>query len=260
MADATAGIVFKPYAEYTRARKLRETLAAKETPNTAPISGIQSAESDSVDEDIESSESLPTTRETFSTRSTEDGATKRGTETKAAGHPVARAMALASAKSLGKFFITSTKGMLIDMPLATAEGLRCMPALWGGEVKDYGTVVDWKSGAAVAGRSFAFGIADGCRDLVTRPVEGAEAGGVWGAVIGAGQGSASLLGKTVGASLGLVAYPGQGIAKSVHSAMHRETKKSVVAARLAEGCWMAMGVSGELREAVLTGYRSSISG
>ena len=81
-------------------------------------------------------------------------------------------MALASSKSLGKFFSSYTKGVLVDMPLATAEGFRSLPRLWGDEVADYGKVTDWKSGAVVAGKSFALGIGHGFRDLALQPAEG----------------------------------------------------------------------------------------
>lgn len=41
--------------------------------------------------------------------------------------------------------------------------------------------------------------------------------------------------KTVSAGVGLVAYPGQGIAKSLHSLMHSSTTKKIVEARRMEG-------------------------
>ena len=74
-------------------------------------------------------------------------------------------MALASGKSLGKFFSAYTKGMLVDCPLAAAEGFHALPRLWGDEVPDYGTVTNVQSGFLVAGKSFALGIGHGFRDL-----------------------------------------------------------------------------------------------
>ena len=48
------------------------------------------------------------------------------------------------------------KGTLVDMPLALAEGLRNTPALYGGEVRDYGPITDWKSGGVVAAKVSSF--------------------------------------------------------------------------------------------------------
>lgn len=45
-----------------------------------------------------------------------------------------------------------TKGALVDVPLALAEGLRNTPKLLGEEVRDHGKVTDWKSGGTVAAK------------------------------------------------------------------------------------------------------------
>ena len=64
----------------------------------------------------------------------------------------AGAIVLASAKSLGKFHGNFFKGLAVDIPYATAEGLRNAPKLYGEEVRDNGPVTDWKSGAVVGGK------------------------------------------------------------------------------------------------------------
>ncbi|KAK5722401.1 hypothetical protein LTR15_005631 [Elasticomyces elasticus] len=85
---------------------------------------------------------------------------------------VASSMALAFGKSYRKFFSSYTNGMLVEMPLAVAEGYRRLPGAWGDEAKDYGTVTDWNSGGVVAGRSFVQGIGDGFRDVLMQPIKG----------------------------------------------------------------------------------------
>lgn len=163
-------------------------------------------------------------------------------------------MALASGKSLGKFLTTYTKGVLVDMPLATTEGFRALPGLWGSETKSYGHVTDWKSGATVAGKTFILGMRDGVRDLAQQPVAGAREEGAWGAVKGVAKGSGSLLSHTVSAGLGVVAYPGQGICKSLWKVGHGETKRRVGEARRAEGSWVAGGKGVGTRREVVRGY------
>ena len=53
------------------------------------------------------------------------------------------------------------------------------------------------------------------------------------------KGSGSLLTKTVSDRLGLIAYPGQGITKSLWTLTHSETGKKVMVARWIEGSWRA---------------------
>lgn len=43
----------------------------------------------------------------------------------------------------------------------------------------------------------------------------------------------------IAGALGLVAYPGQGLAKSLHSAIHSKTRKQIVKARLNESQYLA---------------------
>ena len=47
---------------------------------------------------------------------------------------------------------TLTKGALVGLPLALAEGLRNTPRLHREQVKDHGKVTDWKSGGVVAAK------------------------------------------------------------------------------------------------------------
>jgi hypothetical protein len=163
-------------------------------------------------------------------------------------------MALASGKSLGKFFSAYTKGVLVEMPLATAEGFHALPRLWGDTVPDYGRVTGVQSGFAVAGKSFFLGMGHGFRDLARQPAEGMEREGAWGAVKGVAKGGASLVSKTVAGSVGLVAYPGLGITKSLWAVTHGETGVVVARAKRVEGEWRAGRVSGRAKRAVLEAY------
>ncbi|KAK5693994.1 hypothetical protein LTR97_009612 [Elasticomyces elasticus] len=130
-----------------------------------------------------------------STRSPNDG------ESVERSQNVASSMALAFGKSYRKFFSSYTNGMLVEMPLAVAEGYRRLPGAWGDEAKDYGTVTDWNSGGVVAGRSFVQGIGDGFRDVLMQPIKGGREEGAWGATKGIAKGTASLLSKTISGSL-----------------------------------------------------------
>lgn len=63
-----------------------------------------------------------------------------------------KAMMAASGKSLGDFYVKGFKGLAVDIPVATADGLKNLPRLYGDEVRDNGSVTDWKSGAMVGGK------------------------------------------------------------------------------------------------------------
>ncbi|KAH6879854.1 hypothetical protein B0T10DRAFT_540540 [Thelonectria olida] len=144
----------------------------------------------------------------------------------------------ASAKSIGLIGPTAAKGMLVDFPLAITEGLRAVPKHFGTEVRSHGPVTDAKSGAVVAGKTFAWGFVDGLSDLVMEPVRGARDEGALGAFRGVGKGAASLAAKSGAGMFGLFAYPSAGIAKSLRSAVHSGTRKAIAKARHGEGQWL----------------------
>ncbi|KAF9871324.1 hypothetical protein CkaCkLH20_11245 [Colletotrichum karsti] len=153
-------------------------------------------------------------------------------------HSMATKVAGASAKSIGMIGPTYVKGTLVDIPLAITEGLRAIPKHFGTEVRNHGPVTNAKSGAVVAGKTFAWGIMDGLSDLVMEPVRGAGKEGALGAFKGAGKGSASLVAKSGAGMFGLFAYPGAGIAKSLRSAVHSGTRKTIAKERHTEGQWL----------------------
>jgi hypothetical protein len=147
-------------------------------------------------------------------------------------------MAGASAKSAGRIGQTAAKGMLVDFPLAITEGLKSVPQLYGGNVRDHGPVTGAKSGMVVAGKTFAWGFIDGLSDVVIQPYRGAKKEGALGAAKGFGKGAMSLVTKSGAGMFGVFAYPSAGISKSLRTAVHSSTRKSIAKERHEEGIWM----------------------
>ncbi|KAJ5753467.1 uncharacterized protein N7511_007620 [Penicillium nucicola] len=144
-----------------------------------------------------------------------------------------------SAKSVGKIIGYYYKGVLVDIPMAVNEGLRAVPRMYGEEVKSYDNITDFKSGAAAARENFTDGMA-GVSEILKQPYKGVQEDGFRGMVKGFVKGPLSMGTKASSAALGLVAYPGQGLAKSIHTAMHGKTRKLVGKARLKEGQHLAV--------------------
>ncbi len=97
--------------------------------------------------------------------------------------------------SVGRLAGHCTRATYVDVPLAITEGLRAVPKLYGGHVRDYGYVTDWKSGFSKAGKHIVFGIADGLFDLCMEPVVGGKKEGTLGVVKGVGKGLVSITTK-----------------------------------------------------------------
>lgn len=239
MGEAVGGIFLKPAQEYRRGRSRSKK---PESRQSSPSKITRTSRTSS------------TTGEGMSLIDRPDANHETLLQNGPRPMAVAGSMALASGKSLGMMVPIFYKAALVDWPLAATEGFRGMPRLWGEEVKDYGKVTDWKSGATVAGKTFALGIGDGFKDLVQLPGEGARKEGTWGAIKGVAKGSGSLLTKTVTGSLGLIAYPGQGITKSIWTLAHGETGKKIMAARRIEGIWRARHAGGTVIEVVEKEY------
>lgn len=142
------------------------------------------------------------------------------------------------ARGFGKAGNTILKGGLVDIPFALAEGLRNAPAMYGDKPRDLGPVTDWKTGGVVAGKGLFFGIYDGISGLVTEPIKGAKQEGALGALKGFGKGLGGIYWKPNAGLAGLLGYTVQGIYKSVYSAIHTGTRKSIAAARREEGAWL----------------------
>ncbi|KAK8224342.1 hypothetical protein HDK77DRAFT_504114 [Phyllosticta capitalensis] len=206
-----------------------------------------------------------------------DSASVRSTETAKPKRPnKSLAMAKASLKSLGKFHGHFFKGTLVDMPSAMADGLLAIPGYVGhtpalpsssssssaaGNSKDIGTpdkkngfaafidgpathapITDWRSGAVAGAKTFAYGMTSGLADFVVQPYRGAKAEGSWGAVKGAGRGIVSGVSKTAAGAIGLVAYPGAGLSKTVREGWYDTRAKLAAERRWEEGAWLVWAV------------------
>lgn len=115
-------------------------------------------------------------------------------------HTGAAAAAGAAGKGLGKMGGGFAKGMLLDLPVAMADGFHAMPMLYGDKKIERGVITDWKSGMAVGGKvrrnysefiegkiaanfrvkSLAVGFIDGFTGIVTAPAKGAAKDGAAG--------------------------------------------------------------------------------
>lgn len=225
----------KPYQEISRGRR---GSSRPSTPRTTSSPSIQRTDSDG---------QVPTAEE-LSRAIEKDPRSGWITTGRAIG---------VGAKGVGKFLGSYYKGVLVDIPLATTEGLRAVPRLYGEDVKDY-DVKDWKSGALAGGRNFAHGMSRGLSDIVRQPYKGSVEDGAKGAIKGFAKGTIGLTTKMSSgkwllpllpvsrgmlidpAALGLVAYPGYGITKSIHAAVRTKTRKNIVNARKREGEHCAM--------------------
>lgn len=248
MVNASLGIFLEPHKVYMRERGRTpspNSVRRTDSSGTKSLTSLPSSRTSSLSDVSKQEEGLQSVTAADVPAPPRDNA-------------IAGSMASASGKSLGRFFSTYTKGFLVDMPMAAAEGFRAVPRLWGDEVEDYGRVTDWKSGATVAGKTFIQGIGDGFRDIAMQPVEGGRKEGAWGAIKGVAKGSSSLVTKTVGGSLGLVAYPGQGIAKSLFSLAHAGTGKKIAAARRVDGAIHAEIANASTRAMIVDHYHGMV--
>ncbi|KAJ7621159.1 putative UDP-glucose,sterol transferase [Roridomyces roridus] len=225
IAEAGADVFLKPYEEYKRG---------------APRS--------------------PSLDESFASRSDDK---REGLSTNAVAGPsgegrsglhTAGAMAAASAQSVGRIITSNVRGVMVDIPLAVTEGFHRMPKLYGEEVRDHGPVKDWKSGAVVAGKTFAYGMTEGMADLFVQPYKGARDEGWLGAAKGFGKGVVGFSAKTSSAAVGLVAYPSQGIYKSLRSVTYEKTRKMITQARKEEGEWLLKREPNVQRSSIVAAY------
>lgn len=156
------------------------------------------------------------------------------------GLQIAGAMALASAGSLGKVFISTSKGILIDIPLAMAEGLHSLPRYYdpSPDERCRAQVTGFQSGLVVAGKSFGSGVYEGVTDVFRYTWNGKKEEGSKGVMKGLGKGLVSFGAKVGGAVVGLVAYPGRGVERSVRSFMRGDVRREIMEARMKEGEWM----------------------
>ncbi|KAJ3471895.1 hypothetical protein MRS44_001994 [Fusarium solani] len=151
---------------------------------------------------------------------------------------VARKAVGTSTKSLGKLAVTSAKGIFVDIPIAVTDGLRAVPNLYGEDVRPRDHITGFRSGAVVAGKNFYHGIFEALTDIAVYTYHGKREENALGAAKGLGKGALSLVTKTTAATIGLVAYPAQGIHRSIRAAVVTSTPKAIEAAMRIEGDWI----------------------
>ncbi|KAJ5153749.1 UDP-glucuronosyl/UDP-glucosyltransferase [Penicillium coprophilum] len=249
MLYSTADMIYHPYKEYKRGRSPNPSsraLQARALPGSSRSREPSSTRISAADEANSQNCRSP---------SVEPGS-ETGPEKKRNGLAVAGSMAGATMKGFGKFTGSYFKGVVVDIPHAAAEGFRQVPRLYGETPKDYGVIQDWKSGAIVGGRNFVDGMSDGFTGLFTQPVDGAKEEGALGAIKGFAKGTIGLATKVPSAGIGLVAYPFQGITKSIESAFRTQTRKSIVNARLKSGFYQTsrMQITDEERHEILQSF------
>lgn len=226
LAGSVTGVFTKPVEEYRNVRQQRarelKRLAAQSPATTSQASYHETGGS----------------THNIGGRISTDSSPARSTKSPYHSHSIVGKMAGASAKSIASFAPTALKGMVADIPLAITEGMKSVPLRYGGLVRDHGPVTNAKSGAVVAGKTFAWGFVDGISDLVVEPYKGAVEGGAMGSVRGVGKGVANLVAKTGAGMFGVLAYPATGISKSLRATVHTKTRKAIIQERHAEGKWM----------------------
>lgn len=169
-------------------------------------------------------------------------------------------MAAASALSLGKFFLTGTRGILVDIPLAAAEGMRAVPRIYT-RVSSRGHVTDVRSGVAVAGRTLGHGVAEGFGDIFVETWRGKREEGAKGVAKGLGKGVVSLGMKTGAGVVGVLAYPGLGVCRSVRAAVRCGVRRAVESARWVEGEWVLGRAEGGVDvDGVLRAWERAVKG
>ncbi|KAL3428524.1 sterol glucosyltransferase [Phlyctema vagabunda] len=114
-----------------------------------------------------------------------------------------------TANSSRKMLASIPKGVIVDIPLNVAKGMRAVPRLYNAEVKEHAKVTNFKSGAVVAGSTFTY--QQGGLEFTT----------------GLGKGLTSFAMKTGAATIGLIAYPSKSMYKSIRSVVMTKTRTSI---------------------------------
>lgn len=127
-----------------------------------------------------------------------------------------------SARDLGKMIGSSAmslvhlhgvfvKGVLADVPVAVAEGLRNTPKLYGETVPDHLPVTDWKSGLSVAGTNFARQMGEGLTDIFVQPTKGLVREGAVGLGKGVAKGTVQIITKPAAGKSCRLSHPGESV-------------------------------------------------
>lgn len=143
-------------------------------------------------------------------------------------------VALVAAGSIGKLIGRPSRGALVDLPLAAVEGMRAVPRIYGDELAAHSKVTDWKSGGAAAWSTFSHGLYEGITDIFVHTYHGKKGQGAVGVAKGLTKGFVGFTAKTGAATVGLIAYPNQGIYRSLRTAVRTGPAKKIEQARWAE--------------------------
>ncbi|KAH8592080.1 hypothetical protein B0O99DRAFT_630414 [Bisporella sp. PMI_857] len=224
MIGSAADIVIKPVKAYRSSTK-NDLANAQSQPGSSAASISSASLSTSRSETSRSVQSLPESQFSSSSKLSTSGA-----------------MALGAAQGVGGFFGSFSKGFLVDMPLAMTEGLRNAPKLYGGTVPEYGNVTDWKSGLLATGKGLTYGIGSGIYGIVGEPIKGVKEEGAIGGLKGAGRGLLGLGTNIASGVMGMAAYPGLGVYKSIQKATKTGTRNRIVDARRSVGRWRWEGL------------------
>ncbi|KAI6914309.1 sterol glucosyltransferase [Hortaea werneckii] len=148
------------------------------------------------------------------------------------------AVATASARGIGRVVATPFKAGLVDIPLAATEGMRAIPRASKDNAYAPGKVTDWKSGSTVAVQNLGHSIYEGCTGIFIKTYRRKQAEGAKGVAKGLSEGLVDFTMKAGSGVIGLVAYPSQGVYRSLHTALHQSTRNQIVVAKRAEGQWL----------------------
>lgn len=238
LTSSLLGTFYKPVQEYQNhhERCKDQSRVSRSSQASLPATGNSSVRS--ISKDSEKGKGAAGTGVDSSNNSTLTGGSTSKQQSEQGGGKLFGRMAGASAKSLGSFAPTALKGMTVDIPLALTEGLRNVPRYYGEEPRDHGPITDISNGFAVAGKGFAWGMAEAVSDMAVKPYRGMQQDGAKGAVKGIGKGVSNMASKASCAMFGVMVYPSAGIAKSLQNSIHSRTRKSIIKARHGEGLWM----------------------
>ncbi|KAM6525894.1 hypothetical protein FALCPG4_011426 [Fusarium falciforme] len=139
----------------------------------------------------------------------------------------------ATGSSVAKMTGSVVKGTFVDFPMALGDGLRGVPRLYGEKVEKREKVHDWKSGTTAAAKGLGTGFYHGVAGMVTKPYDGAKAEGTKGFLKGIGKGFVDLTTKPGAAMFGIVAYPAEGIYKSIKAKTQKSIRSQLEAKRRA---------------------------
>ncbi|RMZ09337.1 hypothetical protein D0862_03647 [Hortaea werneckii] len=220
--SAASGAVTRPYKAYRRGRSATPDCQRAQSGD----SELSSVASQSSGNDRRGAELIPPTDQR-----------EHGEETDKIRERD-MAVATASARGIGRVVATPLKAGLVDIPLAATEGMRAIPRSSKDNTYAPGTVTDWKSGSTVALQNLGHSIYEGCTGIFIKTYRRKQAEGAKGVAKGLSEGLVDFTMKTGSGVIGLVAYPSQGVYRSLHTALHQSTRNQIVVAKRAEGQWL----------------------